>query len=312
MRPEALGLAVGLAADAVLADPRRGHPVAGFGTAAAVIERRVWADRRSRGVSYAAVLVGAAVGLGGTAAAAVSQRPGARLVLTAVASWVVLGGTMLRREAVAVADALQRGDLAVARARLPRLCGRDPAKLNEPELARACVESVAENTADAVIGPLLWGAAAGLPGLLGYRAANTLDAMVGYHSPRYARFGWAAARLDDAANLVPARLTALLTVACAPLVGGSVGATWQAWRRDGGAHPSPNAGQCEAAFAGALGVRLGGRNSYAGRVEDRPVLGAGPVPAVADIRRAARLSRAVGLLAGGLAVAGAAVPRRAR
>jgi adenosylcobinamide-phosphate synthase len=309
MRPEALGLAVGVVADAVLADPRRAHPVAAFGAAAAAVERRVWADRRARGAGYAAAVVGAAVGLGRTAAAVAARRPGVRLALTAVASWTVLGGTTLRREAVALADALERGDLAAARARLPRLCGRDPAALDGPGLARATVESVAENTADAVVAPLLWGAAAGLPGLLGYRAANTLDAMVGYRSPRYARFGWAAARLDDAANLAPSRLTALLTAACAPLVGGSAGGAYRTWRRDGGAHPSPNAGQCEAAFAGALGVRLGGRTVYAGRVEDRPVLGTGPAaPTPGDIRRAARLSGAVGLAAAGLAVAAAARP----
>src|SRR2546423_4384674 len=122
-----------------------------------------------------------------------------------------------------VAGALARSDLAAARARLPHLCGRDPSTLDSTELARATVESVAENTSDAVVGPLFWGAVAGLPGLVAYRAVNTLDAMVGHRSPRYERFGAVAARLDDAANLVPARVTAALTVLAAPLVDGSPG-----------------------------------------------------------------------------------------
>ncbi|HEY0360226.1 MAG TPA: CobD/CbiB family cobalamin biosynthesis protein, partial [Mycobacteriales bacterium] len=160
-------------------------------------------------------------------------------------------------------------------------------------LARATVESVAENTSDAVVAPLVWGALGGVPGLLGYRAVNTLDAMVGHRSPRYRRFGWASARLDDAVNLVPARFTAALTVAAAPIVGGSRRESWRVWRRDGRAHPSPNSGHCEASAAGALGVRLGGRNVYAGRTEDRPGLGDGPTPSIVDVGRAARLSRAV-------------------
>jgi adenosylcobinamide-phosphate synthase len=134
---------------------------------------------------------------------------------------------------------------------------------------------------------------------------NTLDAMVGYRSPRYLRFGWAAARLDDALNLVPARLTGLLTVACAGLVGGSPHRAWRALRRDGARHPSPNAGRCEAAAAGALGVRLGGTNVYGGHAEHRPELGDGPPPRVADVRRAVRLGRAVGWAAAGLAVGAA-------
>ena len=170
-----------------------------------------------------------------------------------------------------------------------------------PALARAAVESVAENTSDAVVAPLLWGAVAGLPGLLGYRAVNTLDAMIGQRSPRYQRFGWAAARLDDAANLVPARVTSLLTVALAPTVGGSSRRALRTLLRDGRRHPSPNAGQCEAAFAGALGVRLGGRNSYQGRAEQRGLLGDGAAPAAADISRAVRLSRLVSAAALGLA-----------
>jgi adenosylcobinamide-phosphate synthase len=174
------------------------------------------------------------------------------------------------------------------------------------------VESVAENTSDAVVGPLVWGAVGGVPGLLAYRAVNTLDAMVGHRSPRHARFGSASARLDDLANLVPARLTAGLTTALSPLVGGRPRAAARAWRRDGRKHPSPNAGPVEAAFAGALGRTLGGRLSYAGRVEDRPLLGDGPAPDVGDIARAARLSAAVTVATGAVAVSARLLLDRAR
>jgi adenosylcobinamide-phosphate synthase len=198
-------------------------------------------------------------------------------------------------------------DLTAARTRLPHLCGRDPEALDHAEIVRATVESVAENTSDAQVAPLFWGAVAGLPGLVGYRAVNTLDAMVGHRSAKYERFGTASARLDDVANLVPSRLTAMFTVATAPLVDGDARGALRAWIRDGGKHPSPNSGQCEAAMAGALGVQLGGRNVYRGRAETRPAIGSGPRPAVSDIRRAARLSGAVSLAALGFAVAARAV-----
>jgi adenosylcobinamide-phosphate synthase len=232
------------------------------------------------------------------------RRPSARFALTALTTWTVLGGRSLAREGMALADELAAGDLPAGRRRLPNLCGRDPSHLDASGLARAGVESLAENTSDAVVGPLVWGALLGLPGLVGYRAINTLDAMVGHRSARYERFGSAAARLDDAANLMPSRLTAALTAAMAPLVGGSSRRAWRTWLRDGHRHPSPNSGQCEAAFAGALSVRLGGTNVYSGRTETRPELGTGPRPAAADLRRAARLSALVGL--GALALTAAA------
>jgi adenosylcobinamide-phosphate synthase len=170
-------------------------------------------------------------------------------------------------------------------------------------MARAVVESVAENTSDAVVAPLLWGAVAGIPGLVAYRAVNTLDAMVGYRSARYLRFGWAAARMDDVANWIPARITAALTAACAPLVTRTSPVfVLNVVRRDGGRHPSPNAGRCEAAFAAALGVRLGGTNVYGGVTETRPDLGDGRAPEPEDIRRAVLLSRAVTVSATALAV----------
>ena len=300
--PIAAGLALGAAADLLLADPRLGHPVAGFGAAAGALERRVWRDSRAAGAGYAAGLVAAATATGALLDRATRRRPGARILVTAAATWTVLGGTSLGRAADRMRTALDAGDLTAGRAALPALAGRDPRALGADELARATVESVAENTSDAAVAPLFWGAVAGLPGLLGYRAVNTLDAMVGYRSERYLRFGWAAARLDDVANWAPARLTAALTAACAPVAGGSAAGALRTWWRDGAAHPSPNSGRCEAALAGALGLRLGGRNVYGSRVEERPHLGSGRPPGSADIGPAVRLSRAVWLAAAALAV----------
>src|SRR5690348_1005627 len=290
-------MGVGAALDALVGDPRRGHPVAGFGRFAGAVERRLYAPSRRSGVAFVAVTVGAPFLAAAAVARLTRDRPLARAAVTAAATWAVLGGTSLRREATALAGALERGDLEAARARLPNLCGRDPAHLDEKEIARACVESVAENTSDAVVGPLVWGALAGLPGLVGYRAVNTLDAMVGHRSPRYGRFGTVAARFDDAANLVPARLTAVLTVVAARVTGGNWRGALRTWLRDGGRHPSPNAGRCEAAMAGALDIRLGGRNVYGERVEIRPTLGDGRGAKPDDIQAAVRLSRAVGVAA---------------
>ncbi|MFB9881324.1 cobalamin biosynthesis protein [Planobispora siamensis] len=296
----ALGMLAGVVLDAVLADPRRGHPVALFGRAAAALERRLYGDARADGVVHVAVCVGSVALLG--AAAGRVRDPLARGAVSAVATWAVLGGTTLGREGAAMAAFLEDGDLAGARGRLSHLCGRDPSNLHEPELARATVESIAENTSDAVVAPLLWGAVAGVPGLLAYRAVNTLDAMIGHRNARYERFGWAAARLDDVANAVPARLTGVLAVLAAPVAGGSVRRAAAVLLRDGHRHPSPNAGRCEAAFAGALDVTLGGTNVYGNRVEHRPELGDGPKPSARDIRRSVRLARAVGFAAAGLAV----------
>lgn len=308
--PTAVGMALGAVADLLFADPRRGHPVAGFGTGAAALERRVWRNSRRAGAGYALVLTAASAGLGAGLQRGTRRLPVARVVVTAAATWAVLGGTSLGRTAGNLESALAAGDLPGARGVLPSLAGRDPRALDEPELARATVESVAENTADAAVAPLFWGAVAGIPGLLAYRAVNTLDAMVGHRSPRHLRFGWAAARLDDVANWLPARLTAALTAACAPAVGGSAAGAWRVWLRDGAAHPSPNAGRCEAALAGALGLRLGGRNVYGARVEHRPPLGDGRPPTAGDIDRAVRLSRAVWCSAALLAVVARAAGRR--
>ncbi|RHW24726.1 cobalamin biosynthesis protein [Nocardioides immobilis] len=299
------GLAAGYAADLLLADPRRGHPVAGFGRAAAALERRWWRDDRRAGAAYVAVLVGGAVALGVVAER--TRRPLPRAAATAVAAWAVLGGTSLDREGAAIQRLLDEGRLEDARVRLTHLVGRDTAQLSESEVVRAAVESLAENTSDAVVAPLVWGAVAGVPGLLGYRAANTLDAMVGHRSARHERFGWAAARLDDVLNLPGSRLTAALAV----LLGEDRGSAWRAWRRDASGHPSPNAGPVEAAFAGALGIRLGGRNVYGAgaeqRVEQRAVMGDGRPPVRDDLARARRLARRVGLAAAAAAAVGAVV-----
>ncbi|MDO5629540.1 MAG: cobalamin biosynthesis protein [Mobilicoccus sp.] len=302
----AAGLALGYLADVLLGDPRRGHPVAAFGTLATGLHKRLHRDSRIAGVAYVTALVGGVTILGVVVDRATRPHPLAHTVTTAVATWAVLGGTSLAREGDTMTqlldDAARDGDLIPARARLSHLCSRDATDLDAAELARAAVESLAENTSDAVTAPLLWGALAGVLGLLGYRAANTLDAMVGYRTPELERFGWAAARFDDLLNLAPARLTALITVSAAPLVGGRSSDAWRAWRRDAPAHPSPNAGPVEASAAGALGVRLGGSNSYAGAVEDRGTLGDGPAPGVADLPRAVRLTRVVGLGALGVSV----------
>ncbi|MEG3631281.1 cobalamin biosynthesis protein [Streptomyces poriticola] len=304
----AYGAAAGLLCDLLLGDPRRGHPVAAFGRAAGAVERQLWRDHRGWGALHTAVCAGGAVALGAVAARAARTSPVASVALTGAATWAVVGGTSLAREAHAIGRALRTGDVGGARARLPHLCGRDPQALDADGIARAVVESVAENTSDAVVGALVWGAVGGVPGLLGFRAVNTLDAMVGHRSTRYRRFGWASARLDDLAGGPGARLTAALAAAA----GGDPRGAVRAWRADAARHPSPNAGPVEASFAGALGVRLGGTLSYGGRVEHRPVLNgaAGRAVRADDIDRAVRLSRRVSWLALGVCTGARALASR--
>lgn len=295
-----VGIAGGHLLDRAVGDPQRLHPVAGLGTAISWCERLLndpALDSRAcrlRGAAMVAALVGGSAGAGLLADRAAARAPrcglAAEAAAVAAATWICLGGTTLLRAATWISRALETGDLDRARDLLPWLCGRDPQQLGEAEIARAVVESLAENTSDAHVAPLLWTALGGSAGALGYRAVNTLDAMVGYRSPRHLHFGWAAARLDDVANWIPARVAGLLTVIAAPLVGGSPAAARRAWRRDGDAHPSPNAGVVEAAAAGALGVRLGGRTPYPFGVEMRPVLGSAGRPVeVSDIARARAL-----------------------
>lgn len=296
----AVGIAIGFVADRVFRDPARFHPVAGFGTVASRLEASTYRDSRSAGVGHVGLLVGATVGVAAMSCCA-SDR--VYVSLTAAATWTALGGSSLSAMGAEFADRALANDITAARDLLPSLCGRDPAALDMDGLVRAALESVAENTSDATVAPLFWGAVAGVPGLLGYRAVNTLDAMVGYRNERYEHFGWAAARIDDAANLVPARIAGALTVALAPVVGGSPRRSLEVWRRDARRHPSPNAGVVEASAAGALGVALGGPTAYRHGVEDRPRLGTGPAPTATDLLRAVRLSNAVQLGSAALAVA---------
>lgn len=292
-----LGAAAGLMADRVLGEPPAAwHPVAGFGHLMTRLERSWYADDTTAGAAYAAVGVGAGVAVGFAARS------------TALTVACTTAGRMLRTTARDVAGALDAGDLDHARAILPALVGRDPAQLDPPGVVAATIESLAENTVDAVVAPALWGAALGAAGAAGHRAVNTMDAMVGHRSDRYERFGRVGARLDDAAAYVPARVTAALVCASRPDRARTVITTV---RRDAWAHPSPNAGVAEAAFAAALGVELGGPTRYADRIEDRPRLGRGPRPSAADITRAVRLADRVELVLAAL-LAGLGLTRAAR
>jgi adenosylcobinamide-phosphate synthase len=285
-----LGRTTASAAGAILFDAFLGdeylrpHPVAVYGRAMQALERRMWQDKRLAGVPY--LLSGvAATALSG---ALMDRLPGG----TVAAGYTTVSGRGLWQAAAQVGDALEAGDLDGARRCLPSLVGRDVRRLDEAGVIRAVIESVAENTSDGIVAPALYAAVGGARGTLVYRAVNTLDSMVGHRDARYGRFGWASARIDDAANLVPARLTALLVAAVRPRAAVGV---WETVRRDAGGHPSPNAGVVESAFAAALGVRLGGINHYRGRAEERPHLGPsdGRVPTVEDIARAIRCSRHV-------------------
>jgi len=296
MSERPLAVALGFAVDRVLGDPARLHPVAGFGAVAARFERRVWRPSRVVGALYAAALV---AGVWGSVAAGRRRlSPPGRVAFAVAVLWATLGGRSLERAALRLRAALDAGDLDRARALAPALVGRDPSMLDGAELARAAVESVGENTSDAVVAPLLWMAAFGPAGAAGYRAINTLDAMVGHRDARHLRFGWAAARLDDAANWLPARVTALLVIA---LARGRRRAAWQAAFVDGARHPSPNAGRAEGAFAGALGVRLGGINHYPHGSEARAVLGSGAAPDSDDIAHAVGIARQVAVVAAAIA-----------
>jgi adenosylcobinamide-phosphate synthase len=285
---------VALAIDRALGEPPlpgRLHPVALFGTAITALERRVYDDRRAPG----AFLAAAGVGLAAAAGLAIGSP--------LVGGYVSTAGRGLHTAALRVEAALSSGDLRAAQRLLPSLVGRDPTALDAAAIARAAVESVAENTTDAIVAPALWTAAAGSVGAFVYRAGDTLDSMVGYRDDRYRRFGLASACLDDALAWAPARATAALVALARP---GRAPAVARAVRRDAARHPSPNAGVSEAAFAGALGLRLGGANRYGDVVEHRPTLGSGRPPGPQDITAAVDLSRDVTwLLAALLVLAGA-------
>jgi len=298
--------AAAYALDWIAGDPQwLPHPVRLIGAAIAVGERRLLGPSgRSREMARGALLTGAIVG--GTYAAA---RLAARNRTAEIAlAWTALATRSLLQESSAVLDALDEGDLEKSRRRLAGIVGRDTDRLNEAEIVRAVIETLAESLCDGIVAPMMYLAAGGAPLALAFKAASTLDSMIGHREPPYLYFGRAAARLDDIANFAPARVAAVgilfvgwtvalcrlsglgerrqVAAACPPPDTSAAGI----WLRDGGKHPSPNAGQCEAAMAGALGVRLGGINFYDGEPSEKPVLCAeGRVPVPADARAAMRI-----------------------
>lgn len=281
----ALKFAAGLLLDRLLGEVRRFHPLVGFGNWAKGVEKRVrkLGDRRLDGLLAWLLAVTPWVVL-----AIVARRlhPLAHWPVDILLLYLALGGRSLTEHAEAVAAPLERGDLSEARRRVGWIVSRDTTQLDAEGVARAGTETVLENGNDAVFGALFWFLLAGGPGVLLFRLANTLDAMWGYRNPRYLHFGWAAARLDDLLNTLPARLTAL-TYAL-------LGHTRQAltcWHRQAPAWDSPNAGPVMAAGAGALGVALGGAAIYHGRLEPRPPLGLGHAPDASSIRGAIDLVR---------------------
>ncbi len=294
MTTTALTLLGALLLDALLGDPRRWHPLAGFGRLAAWLESRLNRGRRRhlRGVAALLLLVTPF-----TLAAALLEglTPIAGLLLL----YLALGGRSLAMHARQVVDALRQGDLEASRQRVGWMVSRETAGMQRPDIVRASIESVLENGSDAVFGALFWFLVAGAPGAVAYRLVNTLDAMWGYRNRRFRRFGWAAARLDDLLNLIPARLTALSYA----LVGAFQPAL-RCWRAQAAAWESPNAGPAMAAGAGALGVRLGGPAVYRGETRQRPRLGCGREPESDDIERATALVRNSLLLWGVLVAAG--------
>jgi adenosylcobinamide-phosphate synthase len=289
---------IALALDAALGWPgwlfaRVSHPVVWLGALINALEAHLNPPdgtaqrRRSGGV----VLLLLMLGVSGALATLLtwllpSGWPG--LLLAGVLGWPLIAARSLHDHVAAVAKPLGAGDLAAARLEVGKIVGRDPNQLDEAGIARASIESLAENTSDGVIAPLFWGMLLGLPGLFAYKAVNTLDSMVGHRTARFEDFGWASARFDDLVNLVPARLTGLLFA----LLAGRPRAGWHAMLRDAPRHRSPNAGWPEAAMADALGVRLSGPRRYEGRVAEEPYVNeTARNPAAADIMAALALYR---------------------
>lgn len=299
-------MALALAIDAALGWPDRlyarvGHPVTWIGRLIAAIETRCNRGERARRRIMGALCVLAVVAASATpAAAAQALLPAGAwgVVLGAILAWPLVAARSLHDHVAAVARPLAAGDLARARAAVAMIVGRDPARLDDAGVARATLESLAENASDGVVAPLFWGAVAGLPGIAAYKAINTMDSMIGHRDDRFEDFGAAAARLDDLVNLIPARLTGVAIA----LVGGRPRAALGVMARDARRHRSPNAGWPEAAMAGALGVRLSGPRVYGDRVADEPWLNAAaPDPAPADIGRGLALHvRAMVLCGAGL------------
>jgi len=284
-------VAAALVLDALLGEPPESlHPTVWMGRAISAYERPALGlaegtGRRAAGVLLALALPATAFLSCRALLGAVPRTARPALEATLISTTLSLRG--LAAAAERVGSELAGGSLEGARARVGEFVGRDTRDLSEPEVCRAAVESVAENTSDGVVGPVLYGLLLGAPGALAYKAINTVDSMVGYRDERYRDLGWAGAKLDDFANLLPARLTALSVAACS----GSPGRVISTSLRYGPLTASPNAGYAEAAFAGALGVRLGGTNRYGGIERRGPVLGDGRPPIAADIGRAVALMR---------------------
>lgn len=277
MYPSAAEFVVAAVADLILGDPRwMPHPVRWMGRLITWLEQwcpRMFAPdyRRVAGVVLVATAVGISTGIAVALLAMVEGVVRFVVVIYLVSSLLALAS--LDREALHALRALADGSLDSARARLAGIVGRDTRDLDEPEIVRAVLETVAENLSDGVIAPVFWLMVGGIPGMVAYKCVNTLDSMVGYKNERYAELGWAAARLDDVVNYIPARLSALIILLVAAFCGLSACAGWRIIRRDAARQPSPNAGYPEAAVAGVLGVRLGGANRYFGEVVEKPPLG---------------------------------------
>lgn len=266
--------------DRLLGEPRRWHPLVGFGTLAAALEKRLNRRRIAGGLLGWALAVLPWVGL------TFALRPLAPFAVDVALLYFALGAQSLGEHAEAVARPLQAGRLDEARQRVGWMVSRDTTQLDESGVARAGMESVLENGNDAIFGALFWFALLGGPGALLFRLANTLDAMWGYRTERYNLYGRFAARFDDALNWLPARLTALSYALL-----GRTGQALACWRTQAPTWESPNAGPVMAAGAGSLGVQLGGAAIYHGQREERPPLGSGPPPVAGDLARAIRLIR---------------------
>lgn len=300
-------MVVAMAVDALLGWPswlfaRIGHPVTWLGRLIGGIDAG-WnrgsdppALRRAAGVAGALAVIALCVAIGWVFQ---SLLPSGwmQIVLVGILVWPLVALRSLHDHVADVAKPLQAGDIAGAREAVSRIVGRDPAALDEAGIARAAIESLAENASDGIVAPVFWGALFGLPGILGYKAINTLDSMIGHRSERHEAFGWAAARIDDVANFIPARLTGFLFVLLAPRRSEAL----SCMTRDARRHRSPNAGWPEAAMAGALGVRLSGPRIYHGSATDEPWLnGAARDPLAADIAEGLAVYRRAMLLLTGL------------
>mgnify|MGYP003429683454 FL=1 len=269
--------------DVALGEPRRWHPLVGFGALVQRIERALnpaGSGDRAQGVLAWCLAVLPLTLLAGLLA----QLPYIGWLISVLVLYLAIGLRSLAEHAEPIADALEAGDLPRAREQVGRIVSRDTRDLNEEGVARAASESMLENGSDAVFAALFWFVVAGAPGVVLYRLSNTLDAMWGYRTPRFLRFGWAAARLDDVLNYLPARLVALTYALC-----GQTALARRCWRAQAPTWDSPNAGPVMAAGAGALGLALGGAAVYHDELHQRPSLGEGAAPVAADIRRALQL-----------------------